>query len=440
MNTLNLRLLNGVHYEYPLWHPYSNANSGYQDHLNIISGKGVYLYDIHNHKYLDASSGLWNVSLGYSNAKIKQSIMEQLENLPYCSLFEHTNQTAILAANKVLSVADSYFRKVMFTCSGSESIELSVKFMRKYWKSQGFDKKNKILTLENSYHGTYYASLTASDIESEFISEYEPLVPGFYAIKPSVEADVHTKKSSLDILKETEVFIQKHRNEIAGILIEPILASNGVSILKKDYIEGLCRICQKYEILVTIDEIATGFYRTGKIFYYKNFDIKPDFVCISKGMNSGYLPMGGLLISEKIVNVFQSTGENIIHGSTQNGNLLSCASVIATIDQYEEMNISQNVNEMSKYFMDRLTSEIMDHENVASVHGEGFMVEIEMMNVKQHLPVSDIIKIQRQLQQEHVIVYRSETGLTILPMLIVKKDDLDFLVDQIKYVFSYSLL
>lgn len=295
--------------------------------------------------------------MGYSNTWIKESINEQLEKLPYCSLFEHTNQTAIKAANKILDIAESHFQKVMFTCSGSECVELSIKLMRKYWKMKGASKKSQILTLEYSYHGTYYGGLTASNIESEFSNDYGPLVPDFYSLSSKKE-NKDAKESSLECLDEAIEYIKKSHEKIAGIIIEPILASNSVDVLQKEYIEGLCRACRQYNILIAVDEIATGFYRTGKVFYYRNFNIVPDLVCTSKGLNSGYLPVGAVLVSEYIIKTFEMSNDILIHGSTQDGNLLCCASIIAALEQYKELNISENVCKMSVYLMDAIKNAI----------------------------------------------------------------------------------
>lgn len=446
-NTVNLRLLNTQNYNYPLWHPYSIVNSGYRERLNAARGEECYLFDADNKRYLDASSGLWNISLGYTNAHIKESIVEQLDKLPYCSLFEHTSQTAVQAAGKVLSVMEPSFSKVLFTCSGSESIELSIKLMRKYWRLRGKEKKQVILTLKQSYHGTYYASLTASDIEAALKPDYGPMVPGFKVVNTGDCIHCNNKdcKSLCEeqCLKETKAYIENHYDEIAGIVIEPILASNGVTILSKGYIEGLCSICRRYDVLVTIDEVATGFYRTGEVFYHRNFDIHPDLICMSKGINSGYLPIGAVAVKDEIVNEFLMAGDVLVHGSTQDGNLLACASVIAAIEEYDRLNISQNVKEMGELLRNQLKNALTGHENVTNIHGAGMINEIELVtarNRQESLSPSSIYSIQKRLLKEGLIVYRSDTGLTLLPMLITNKEQVDFITDTIKKVFSNTVI
>lgn len=425
--------------EYPLWHPYSNINKGYGESINMAEGEGCYLYDINGKKYMDASSGLWNVSLGYSNKKILESVKSQLDKLPYCSLFEHTNQTAVAAAQKILKISGEHYKKVFFTCSGSESVELSVKLMRKYWRLRNRKGKSTILTLKNSYHGTYYASLSASNLEEIFLKDYEPMVPDFYSVQAGICSECDTEKCDMRCMDGIESLIRNNYESIAGIIIEPILASYGVTIVDNRFLSALSKLCTMYEVLVTVDEIATGFYRTGPAFYHQMMPVEPDLFCISKGINSGYLPMGAVVINESIISVFSKSGDIIVHGSTQNGNLLSCAASIAAIDQYTELNIRKNVEELGSYLKNQLIVKLSGHENIKDIRGIGFMLEIELtkgQEKNQTMSVSIIQEIQTLLRYKGLIVYCSDSGLTLLPMLIIDKNQADFIVQTILEVFS----
>lgn len=446
MNNINLSIYNSD-YSYPLWHPYSPISADYSNRINFVRGEDCFLYDINNKKYLDASSGLWNISLGYSNEHIKKSIIEQLEKLSYCSLFEHTSEVPVKAAKKILSFLDSRFKKILFTCSGSESIELSVKLMRKYWSLKGKKDKYTILSLKNSYHGTYYASLTASSIEELYVGGLGPLVPGFSVISSGDCTHCESKEynNSCDecCLKSIRDYIEKNYEKIAGIVIEPILASNGVQILSKHFIEKLCTLCKHYDILICIDEVATGFYRTGKKFYYENFDITPNLICMSKGLNSGYLPIGAVAVDDKIAKGFEVNNATIIHGSTQNGNLLACASVTATLEEYEKLDLSDKITELGDFFRLNINKILKNHENFSNVYGKGLINEIELVSAKNHekiLSAESIVNIQKILLNNGLIVYRSENGLTILPMLISEKHDIEFIVKKIEKTFENILM
>ncbi|HEY9059128.1 MAG TPA: aminotransferase class III-fold pyridoxal phosphate-dependent enzyme [Pseudobacteroides sp.] len=446
MNTLNLRTVidTGSDVNYPVWHPFSNTTRNYFSMLNITKGEGIYLYDINNRKYLDASSGLWNISLGYGNKKIEDYILKQLNRLPYCSLFDYTNPTVVLAASKILSILPPNMKKIFFTCSGSESIELSIKIMRKFWALNGHPEKKLIVSLNGSYHGTYYGSISISGIEQEFVNDISPLPGEAIFINGGIcrKCKCSNEYPSCDsnCVYNLEEIIKKNIDKIAGIVIEPILASKGVEVLSEKFITGVYNICQKYQLLLAIDEVAVGFFRTGESFYIKKYGIEPDIICMGKGINSGYLPMGAVSVNSRIVEAYSSTDGVITHGSTQGGNLLSCAACIASIEQYEVMNIGANVKAMGDHLKKQLSDRLLYHPNVGEIRGEGLLLEVELFinkNSGEHLTTEQICTIQEILKNNGLIVYRSDVGLTILPMLIADKDNINNLVDILDYTFKH---
>lgn len=446
MNTLNTRVYvdadNNINY--PLWHPFASINKNYNTSLNVVRGEGTYIYDADGKKYLDASSGLWNISLGYGNPKIIEGIKQQLDLLPFCSLFEHTNPTAIKAANKILEILPNFMKRIFFTCSGSESIELAIKIMRKYWDLIGKPSKKTVVSLKDSYHGTYYGSMCVSGIDQDYIKGFGPLlsdialISGGICNKCSIKAN-NDEKCNLECISEIEEFFKKNEDHIAGMVIEPILASKGVLLLGSDFINNLQRLCLRYDILLAIDEVAVGFYRTGTGFYCENFNIKPDIICMGKGINSGYLPMGAVALNDKICDLFGTTNEVLIHGSTQTGNLLSCAASIATIDQYKELEISQNVEILGSYLKSQLKEILSFHKNVGEIRGKGFLIEIELLKDKygtESLSSEKIYIIQQLLMRNGLIVYRSDLGLTLLPMLIIGQSEADKIIEVIEMIFK----
>lgn len=436
MNTVNLRKIYDEKLgesRYPLWHPYASINKNFNNTLNIGHGIGCYIYDCNGKKYLDASSGLWNVSLGYSNESIKQAIIEQLERLPYTSLFDHTNSTAVQAAGKILGLLPSYMQKVFFTCSGSESIELSIKMMRMYWKFKGKKDKRVVLSLKDSYHGTYYGSLSASNIESRYISDIGPMLSDFQSISLDFCMQPNTRQDLDLYLKKVDEYIYHNYQNICGIIIEPILASEGVKILGNDVLEHLYRICKKFDILFCMDEVATGFYRTGKAFYFNYLDVEPDIICLSKGINSGYLPLGAVVVRDSIRHVFQENDELMIHGSTQDGNLLACAACIAAIEQYEQLGIEENVMSQGEFLLQKLRNDLVNYSDVYEIRGVGLMLAIDFHKGESNKGklLLEVNKVQMYLREKGLIVYRSESGITILPMLITNREEALYISESI---------
>lgn len=443
MNTINLRLVNteNTNYNYPICHPYSTMDRNCFNLLNISEGNGIYLYDVHGKEYIDASSGLWNISLGYGNQLIINQINIQLNKLPFCSFFDYTNETAVIAAKKILSLLPDYMNKVIFTCSGSESIDLSVKLMRKYWNIKNKLNKNIIISLKDSYHGTYYASLSVSGLEQDVIRGFEPLLPNIYFTSAGICSRCEGE-CNLQCMYEIENYIKLHKENIAGIIIEPILASKGVELLSSKYIDYVYNLCRDYDILLTIDEVATGFFRTGKSFYFMNFNIKPDIVCMAKGINSGYLPLGAVSIRKEIVKLFCDSNEMLIHGSTQGGNLLACAASIAAIDQYNDLDICKNVNLMGKYIVKELNKSLAYHKNVKEIRGVGLLIEIELVQYKgsnENLSPSQIMVFHKLLENKGLITYYSDLGITLLPMLHITIEEINKLLFILFEVFQHTI-
>lgn len=448
MNTINLRHIieNQNNIDYPIWHPYSSINKNIKDLTNFVRGEGVFLYDANGKRYLDSASGLWNISLGYNNENINKKIIEQLEELPYCSMFENTSSTGILAANRVMSILPEYFKKVFFTCSGSESTELAIKIMRQYWYLNGAANKNIILSLMDSYHGTYYGSMSISGIEQNSLTGFAPLVNNISFFKSGVcskcEESSEYPNCGLSCLAYLEDYIKREHEKIAGIILEPLLASKGVIIFSKKYLDYLQFLCDKYNLLLAVDEVAVGFFRTGTAFYFEKFKLKPDIVCMGKGINSGYLPLGAVALSSKICDQFLKSNDIIVHGSTQAGNLLACAASIAAIDQYKELKIWDNVLKMGSYLKELLINKLSYHRNIGEIRGEGLIVEVELVKNNEknnYLEIERIYMIKESLRKKGLIIYMSDVGITILPMLIVDISHIDFIVNTLEDLFCNLL-
>lgn len=445
MNTINLRPYMDLktNTDYPIWHPYSTLNKSYNNMPNIVRGEGIFLYDADEKEYMDACSGLWNVSLGYNNEMINLSIAEQLKKLAFCSLFEYTNPLALKTANKILSLFSDTMKKVFFTCTGSESIEFAIKVMNKYWDIKGKNEKKLVLSLEDSYHGTYYGSLAVSGIEQKFIKGYGVFLNNVKMIPVCEKCDSETEKGCIgckkEIIKNLNKFIYENKNTIAGIMVEPILASKGVEIIPENYLKYLYNICLENEILFAVDEVAVGFFRTGYPFYINKLGIKPDLVCMAKGINGGYLPMGAVSVTEEICNAFLNMGEYIVHGSTQNGNLLACAACIATLEQYEKNAIGDNVFMVGDYILKELKDKLACHRNVGDIRGEGLLIGIDLVQNKKsntYLNSKEIYFIQESLKKRGLLLYRSDIGLILLPMYITTKNEATRMVEMILDTFK----
>jgi adenosylmethionine-8-amino-7-oxononanoate aminotransferase len=343
-----------------------------------------------------------------------------MSELPFCSLFEHTNEIAVKAALKLLEFVGEPMKRVVFGCSGSESIECAIKIMRSYWDNRGLNKKKKIISFTESYHGTYYGGISAGGLERSCHDNIGPCLPEMQFINGSFQAHM-CARCSFDCLNEVEELINREKELIAGIIIEPILASKGGIIPCTGFLRNLVRICKENDILVTMDEVATGFYRTGSDFYFRALEVSPDIVCLSKGINSGYLPLAATVVSERIVLGFTRSGQLLQHGSTQGGNLLACASMIASLEQYNQL--SGEFIQKAPLFKSILNDALVGLDAVEYVYCAGFMFGIALVNKANDFDFSDILEIRKRLLYKGVIVYYSEIGLTLMPILTMEIEE-----------------
>lgn len=447
MNTINIRPLleNKVTYNYPVYHPYSYLGRNYSDFVNLVSGEGVYLYDVNGKSYLDASSGLWNVSLGYRNPKIESAIIEQMKRLPYCSIFDNTNSTLIKTANKILHILPRDYNKIFFTCSGSESIEVAMKIIRYFWYFQKRYRKNNIISFSRAYHGTNYGSMTISGLEHEYdnIKAYAPLLGGSVIFDGANCPECTRQNCNAECLKPLEVYLREHSTEAGGLIIEPVFASKGMIVPHPKFFERIQDFCITYELLLVVDEVATGFYRTGTAFCFEKYNLKPEMVCMSKGINNGYLPFGAVAFNHKISEILAQNREIFMHGSTQNGNLQACASCCAAIDQYLDLNIGMSVISLSEYIASEISKRLKDHPNFNGIRGHGFLFSLDLVDnprEKKKLNAASILEIQEKLKNAGLITYRSDYGISLIPMLIMNKKEIDDMLEVIQETFERVIL
>jgi adenosylmethionine-8-amino-7-oxononanoate aminotransferase len=414
--------------QYPLVHPLRLINENPENLLNIVEGQGIYVKDKNGKVYIDGISGLWNVSMGYNHPDINESIISQLKKISFVNLGNNQNPTSVELGYLLLDILPSNFTKVFYTCTGSESIELAIKIAREYFHIIGNSTKKEFAVFDYSYHGTYYGSMSASGLDKHITEAYAPKVEGFYFLKTP-----YKDYQDNDIYE----FFKSKSNSLAGVIIEPIIGSGGIIPLSQNYIDILKRVCEEFDILLIVDEVATGFGRTGKFFGFEHYNISPDIVCMAKGINSGYLPLGAVSITDKIARAFIERNKHVEHLSTQNGNPLACAAGIATIRLLKEPGFIENISEVGQYLLDALKERLYRFPFVTDIRGKGLMVGIEISSSNStFIDFKYIKEIILEIQKKGLIVYPfySEpltAGISLFPPLIVTKKEIDQMVNII---------
>ncbi len=414
----------------------------------IERAEGIYFWDYNGKKYFDMSSQLSNVNLGYGNKDIIEAIQKQVEILPYIAPAYGSGPRAELAKLLVDRAPDN-ITKAFFTTGGSDANEAAI------YAARTFTGKSKILSRYRSYHGSTLGSGNLSGDTRRFAIE-KPAPSGFlkfydpYVYRSNIEFkdDAEASAYYLGLLEEQIQY--EGSDQIAAIEIESITGANGVIIPPDGYLEGLRALCDKYNILLICDEVMAGFGRTGKTFGFENWGIKPDIISFAKGVNCGYVPLGGILISKEIADYFET--HTFLYGLTYSGHTLACAAGVAAVKYYDEHHILEHVNEVGKYFGELLEEQKRKHPSVGDVRYIGLFGAVELMKDREKkIPLvpygydenGTMAKIKGLLKERGFALFGRENNLNITPPLIITKEELKEafeILDEVLTIVDETLL
>ena len=426
MNTVNVRAISAVNAKRSVWYPFTVPEE--PNRLNITAAEGILLRDSTGREYYDAVSCLWNMPLGYSVGSIREAVIRQQEQMPFCSLMQNTAPCAEEAAVLLLHRIGAPMEKVIWGCTGSESIECAIKLMRAYQKCAGKCSRTRILSMDGSYHGTHYGAVSISGLEQDAQAEIAPVLPDTALLKPALadEPDAVIQRKTEQSLE----YIKGQQEHIAGIVIEPVLASAGVQTIHVPYLKAVCSLCREYDIPVAFDEITTGFYRTGSLFYFQQIGITPDLLCLSKAINNGWLPLSAVAVSSGICGRFQQAGFVLQHGTTQGGNLCALAAMIAADAAFSELISREDPAEKAAAFGNVLREKVMRTNYAEQVRQNGFMYSVKLRE-EQCACGKDVPALMDAIRRRGVIVYPAETGLTLMPAFCTTAAQWDTVTDRI---------
>ena len=370
------------------------ANTYNRFPIEIKEGKGSILKDYNGKDYIDLGSGIGVTIFGINDEKWKEAVINQLNCVQHTSNLYYTEPCAKLAK---LLCEKTGMKKVFFGNSGAEANECAIKVARKYAQDKKGEDYFKIITLKNSFHGRTITTLAATG-QDVFHKSFKPLTEGF----------LYAEANNIDSVKELV-----DNNKIAGIMIECVQGEGGVLPLNKDFVEGIYKICDEKDILMIVDEVQTGNGRTGKLYAYQNFDVKPDIVSTAKGLGGG-LPIGACLMNEKVQNVLKA-GD---HGSTFGGNPIACAGALSILSRIDDK-LLDDVNKKSKYVFDSLKN----IDGIESVSGMGLMI-----GIKTKMPAKEVVL---KCMDKGVICLTAKDKVRLLPALNIKMEYLQKAINTI---------
>jgi adenosylmethionine-8-amino-7-oxononanoate aminotransferase len=427
--------------DFPLWQPFTPMKSIVYNPLIIEKGHGIYIYDQDGDQYIDAAGGLWNISFGLGNRKILAAMKKQMEKMAFGSLFYRSNPVAIELAARLVEITCPKLTRVFLTCSGSESIEVAIKVIRNYNSLTGSSSKKDIICLKRGYHGVYYGSGTASDIIYRK-EDFGPNLPGIFHIEAPYcyrcPYGMAFPDCGIKCADELDKIAGEKQGKVAAFIMEPILGSAGIIVPPKEYFRRIETICKMHDIFFVLDEVATGFGRTGEMFAAELFNIEPDVLILSKGINSGYLPLGAALFCEKIFKPFWENDFPLQFGSTQDGNPVCCAASLATIDVLQGEGLLENCKNMGQQLKQGFREIMEKARHIGDVRGEGLMLGIELVQSKEkktQVEPQHISFVVNFLKERGLLVYPNPCGISLFPALNVSEEEVHKILSILKKIF-----
>lgn len=438
-----------------LWHPMAHpAEMQANPPAIITAGEGCTIRDADGASMIDAVGGLWNVNLGYSCDVVKNAITEQLNELPFYSTFRGTTNDKVIELSEMLRdffTPDGMVRS-FFTSGGSDSVEIALRLARQYHKLRGESGRVKYISLKKGYHGTH-TSCASVNGNSNFRTQYEPLMPGCYHIpapypyrNPFNETDPGKLAAHCIAAFEDEIAFQG-AGTVAAFIMEPILGAGGVIPPHKSFMPAIRSICDKYGILLIADEVITAYGRTGAWSGSRLWGVQSDMMCTAKAITNGYFPFGAVMLNQKIAEVFESdtTGQaSIGSGYTYSGHPVGAAAAIACVKETLRLKVNENAAVRGTQIFDGVKRLAEKYEIIGDVRGgHGLMTALELTSDRttKAAPKKDKVNaIYKAIYQNGVMVRVSGPNVILSPPLVISEKETAMIIDAIDVAMAANPL
>jgi len=427
-------------------HPYTNLKAHEETGPQIITrGKGIYVYDGDGKEYIEGLAGLWYASLGFSEDRLVKAATAQLNALPCYHIFAHkSNMPAIDLAENLISKAPVPMSKVYFTCSGSEAVDTAIKMVWYYNNALDRPQKKKIIARANAYHGVTVASGSLTGlavVRNSFDLPIDKILqtdcPHFYRFGKEGETEEQFATRLAENLEQQ--ILDEGADTIAAFIAEPVMGAGGVIVPPATYFEKIQAVLKRHDVLFIVDEVVCGFGRTGNMWGSQTYDLKPDMITMAKAISSGYLPMGGLMVNEKVFSAVQehSAACGVLgHGYTYTGHPACAAVALETQKIYEERGTFEYVRNIAPHFQKGLR-QFADHPLVGEVRGVGLVGAIELVRDKKTKesfdPSLKAAAFATARASEHGLIVRAlpaGDSIAFCPPLIITEPEIDLMMER----------
>jgi adenosylmethionine-8-amino-7-oxononanoate aminotransferase len=422
-----------------VWHPCTQM----KDHewlpmIPIRRGDGVWLEDFDGNRYLDAISSWWVNLFGHANPYINAALSRQADTLEHVMLGGFSHEAVIELSERLVKVTPSGLARCFYADNGSSAIEVALKMSFHYWRNTGQRDKTRFITLENSYHGETLGALAVGNVKL-YKDTYGPLLMETISVPApdcfNREAGESCAAYSERMFAHMEQALAQHANEVCAVIVEPLVQCAGnMRMYDPVYLKLLRAACDRYDVHLIADEIAVGFGRTGTMFACEQADISPDFLCLSKGLTGGYLPLSVVLTSNDIYHAFYDDYQKLnafLHSHSYTGNALACRAALATLDLFEQHD-SINANRGLANAIAEATRHFCEHPNIAEVRQRGMILAVEMIKDKsKRIPYPwqerRGIKVYRYGLDHGVLLRPLGNVVYFMPPYIITREQIDMI-------------
>jgi adenosylmethionine-8-amino-7-oxononanoate aminotransferase len=422
-----------------VWHPCTQM----KDHesvpmIPLRSGSGVWLEDFTGKRYLDGISSWWVNLFGHANPRINAAVAEQLGRLEHAIFAGFTHEPAISLAEELLRLAPPGLNRCFFADNGSAAIEVAVKMSFHFWHNTGQQRKTRFITLSNSYHGETLGALAVGNVEL-YKSIYRPLLMDVITVpSPDAflrEAGVSPAEHARRMFEHMETALARNHAEVAAVIVEPLVqCAGGMRMYDPVYLQLLREACDRHRVHLIADEIAVGFGRTGTMFACEQAGIRPDYLCLSKGLTGGYLPLSAVLTTDTIYDAFYDEYTRLnafLHSHSYTGNPLACAAANATLAIFREEPVLERNLATAKRMHDSV-AHLMDHPHVAELRQCGMILAIELMKdpaTRTPWPWQERrgLRIYRHALERGALIRPLGTTVYFMPPYVITPDEIALL-------------
>ncbi|MEI9991016.1 MAG: aminotransferase [Rhizomicrobium sp.] len=429
-------------------HPFSDTAALNAEGVRVITrGKGVYLWDSEGGKIIDGMSGLWCVQVGYGNEELAEAGCEALRTLPYYNhFFKTSNPWTIELAAKLATLLPDGHERILFANSGSEANDTALKLIRYYWNLKGRPDKKIHLSRDYAYHGVTLAAASLSGL-TPMHPQWDLPLPGFekvpapywYGAKEAGYGDIAPAEFGLLIAGKLEKkILELGPDSVASFSAEPVQGAGGLIFPPPTYWQEVQRICARYDVLLHLDEVITGFGRTGEWFGAQTYGIAPDILTMAKGLSSGYQPISAISLGERMADTILNANEELVHGFTYSGHPVACAVALKNLEVIETAGLVSRVKtSIGPYLQRRLAETFADHPIVGEVRGEGLLAAVELVRDRKERkffpdPGNIGTLCRNHCFNDGLVCRAIRDTMVLAPPLVVSESEIEEIVAKLK--------